>query len=240
MFWWLSQLGQNVFFYPEEGGTKSSKCRYLCTRLQASLQLHALHCSTHGAVSALAKTNCPCEKHEGMWERISALGTDYVGGEWPPTASFDGLEKTGFLPLSEIEPLFLGSKVRSLVTTPEELLRFNLHRARTPTITRDFWSLLHKSFFRTIKKNFHFPWGQHKAVTNTSSWEDLGELRFRRLPFVICAMCIPNRNSRFRVILISFKARTGIEKYKVDLLPDIRNMIIPVSRKHSLVFFQEF
>jgi hypothetical protein len=39
--------------------------------------------------------------------------------------------------------------------------------------------------------------------------------------------------------LISFKAKTGIEKYKVDLLPDTRNMIIPVRRKHSLVFFQE-
>ena len=156
-----------------------------------------------------------------------------------PTAGLDGLEKTGFLSLSEVEPRFLGSKIRSLVTTTEELLRFNIHRARTPTIARFLITFTSILFSKLERKNFPFPRGQHKAVTNTSSWEDLGELTFRRLPFVICAMCIPNRNSRFRVILISFKARTGIEKYKVELLPDTRNMIIPVSRKHSLVFFQE-
>jgi hypothetical protein len=125
--------------------------------------------SMRGTLS-LCEAHCPYAKHEGMRERrgivplnlnlhtkrvsgqalstsrftstLSALGTHYVWGEWGPTASLDGLEKTGFLPLSEIEPRFLGSKVRSLVTTPEELLCFNLHGARTARFLVTFTSIL--------------------------------------------------------------------------------------------------
>jgi hypothetical protein len=83
---------------------------------------------------------------------LSAPSTHYVWSKWVPTAGLDSLEKKGFLPLSEIKPRFLGSKVLSLVTTPEELFCFSLYRARTPTITRDVWSLLHQSFLQLKNK----------------------------------------------------------------------------------------
>lgn len=112
-----------------------------------------------------------------------------------PTAGLDGLEKTGFLPLSGVEPRFLVSKIRSLVTTTKELLRFNIHRARTPTITRDFWSLLHQSFFQTRKKKLPF---SPRPTQSGNKYFVVGGSWWTHIPTSsLCYLCYVHPKSQF-------------------------------------------